>query len=223
MLLTISAAGRSSRSRSSGRADKLDPVGQAGVGDPLAGLLDRVGVAVDPDDRAGREVLGQPDQADPGAAGAVHDRAAAGEPFGQAGHLPEAAGDQPGVEGGAGPGHVDDPGGAAPVPPQPVARGQGGLEAAEHLVLLQHAEDPAGVGRRAGVEQQGGHVGGQPVAVAVAVADPGRQRRPAPHRDVEGVEVQPLGQLVRVAPPAARSSAASRPLRRPMAMARWLA
>jgi hypothetical protein len=42
-----------------GAADELDPVGQAGPGDQPAGQLDRVGVAVDPDDLAGREVLGQ--------------------------------------------------------------------------------------------------------------------------------------------------------------------
>jgi len=39
-------------------------------------------------------------------------------------------------------------------------------------------------------------VRGEREAVAVALADPGGQRRPAPHRDVERVEVQPLGQLL---------------------------
>ena len=42
-----------------GVADQLDPAGQPGLGDPGGGLLDRVGVVVDPDDPAGRELLGK--------------------------------------------------------------------------------------------------------------------------------------------------------------------
>jgi hypothetical protein len=132
-----------------GAGVKLDPAGQAVLGDPPAGLLDRVGVAVDPDDPGGREVLGQADHPDPGPARAVHDQAAGGQPLGQAGDLPEAARDEPGVERDAGPGHPGDPVGAALVPPQPLARGQAVLEAPKHLPLLQHREDAADIGRRA--------------------------------------------------------------------------
>ena len=95
--------------RFQGAADQTDPVGEAGVGDPPTGLVDRVAVAVDADHLAGRVGLGQPDDPYAGPAGAVHHPAAGGEPFSQPRHLLQPAWDQACIEGGAGAGDRGDP------------------------------------------------------------------------------------------------------------------
>lgn len=98
------------------------------------------------------------------------------EPFGEAGHVAEALRDQAGVEGGAGASHPGDPLGAALVPPQPLPCGQHALEAVEQLGLLEDAEERTGVRGGTVVEEQRVHVGGEPVAVADPLADPGGER-----------------------------------------------